>query len=136
MYLIDTNVISELRKRHKAEPRVIAWFKATPEIMLHISVVTIAELEAGVRSLERKDPSQVILLRRWFEGVVEEFRPRILPVDLASAQICSGLHIPGPRPDRDAWIAATALAKGLTVVTRNLRDFHPMGVKCLNPWDA
>ena len=135
MYLIDTNVISELRKRHRAEPRVLTWFRETPEELMALSVVTAAELEAGVRLLERRDAAQGAIIRRWVEGVIAEFHARFVPVDLDIARICGGLHVPDPRPERDAWIAATALAHGLTVVTRNVSDFAPMGVKIVNPWE-
>jgi toxin FitB len=136
MYLVDTNVISELRKRHRAEPAVIRWFRETPEALMMISVVTVAELEAGVQQLERRDAVQGALIRRWVDGVMREFGDRCVSIEVAAGRICGGLHVPDPRPERDAWIAATALARGLTVVTRNTRDFLPMGVKVLNPWEV
>lgn len=136
MHLIDTNVLSELRRRDRADPGVIAWFKATPEKLMAISAVTIAEIEAGVRKIERRDAAQGALIRRWAEGVFEAFATRCLPIDEAAARICGSLHVPDLRPERDAWIAATALSRDLTVVTRNVRDFQPMNVKTVNPWNT
>jgi toxin FitB len=136
MYLIDTNVLSELRRRDRADPGVIAWFQSTPEKLMAISVVTIAEIEAGVRKIERRDAAQGELIRRWAEGVFEAFSTRSLAIDDAAARICGGLHVPDLRPERDAWIAATAFSRDLTVVTRNVRDFQPMGVKTVDPWSA
>jgi hypothetical protein len=134
MYLLDTNVVSELRRRQRAAPGVIAWFDATPEELMAISVVTVAELEAGVRRVEHRDPAQGRHMRRWVEGVLAAFAGRTEPIDDAIARICGGLHFPDPRPASDAWIAATALARGWSVVTRNVRDFAPMGVQTVNPW--
>lgn len=136
MFLIDTNALSELRRRGRADPGVIAWFKATPEKLMAISVVTIAEIEAGVRKIERRDEAQGALIRKWADGVFDAFATRCLPIDQATARICGDLHVPDQRPERDAWIAATALSRDLIVVTRNIRDFQPMNVKTLNPWSA
>lgn len=136
MYLIDTNVVSELRRRGQADPGVIAWFNTTPEELMVISVVTVAELEAGVRRVERRDLAQGKHMRRWVEGVLAAFAGRIEPIDTGIARLCGGLHSPDPRPASDAWIAATALARGWSVVTRNVRDFEPMGVEFVNPWTS
>jgi predicted nucleic acid-binding protein len=134
MYLLDTNVVSELRRRAHADAGVVAWINAMPEDLLAISVVTVAEIEAGVRRVERRDAGQGALIRRWAEGVFAAFAGRILAIDADAARICGALHVPDPRPDHDAWIAATALARGYSVVTRNTRDFAPMGVRTVNPW--
>jgi toxin FitB len=135
MYLVDTNIISELRRRDRANPGVLGWFGETPEELIAISVVTVAELEAGVRKIERRDAAQGALIRRWVQGVLAAFVGRILPIDADVARICGGLHVPDPRPERDAWIAATAIVRGLTIVTRNTRDFAPMGVRTFDPWN-
>ena len=98
--------------------------------------ITILELELGILLLERKDPKQGAVLRAWLDTrVLSEFDERILAVDLDVARRCAKLHIPDPRPLRDSFIAATALVHGMTVVTRNVSDFKPMGVEILNPWE-
>lgn len=139
MYLLDTNVISELRKAKsgRADRNVIDWASGIPVSALFVSAITILELELGVLLAERRDPLQGRMLRTWLESqVVPAFEGRILAVDTAVAQRCGGLHVPDPRADRDALIAATALVHGLTVATRNTADFEPMGVKLINPWLA
>ncbi|MEM7226257.1 MAG: type II toxin-antitoxin system VapC family toxin [Pseudomonadota bacterium] len=138
MFLLDTNVISELRKAHtgKADPRVTAWAAGLPVASLFLSVITILELELGVRLVEHRDPRQGAVLRPWLERqVLPAFAERILVVDTAVAQHCAGLHVPDPRNERDALIAATAAVHSMTVATRNIADFAPMGVETLNPWD-
>jgi toxin FitB len=137
MYLLDTNIISELRKAKsgKANKNVIAWAKAVPTSHLFLSVVTLLELEMGILSVERKDPSAGIILRAWMDHhVLPAFSERILSVDVPIAQLCAKLHIPDPQPDRDAIISATALHHGMILVTRNIKDFKKTGVKILNPW--
>ena len=137
MYLLDTNVVSELRraKAGKADPRVMAWAASVPVISLFVSVVTVLELEWGVLRIERRDPVQGALLRAWLEErVLPAFSERMLPVDVAVARRCARLHVPDPRSERDALIAATALTHGLIVVTRNGADFRPTGVATFDPW--
>ena len=137
MFLLDTNVVSELRKAHfgKADPRVAAWAAATRPSGLFLSVVSVMELEQGILSLARRDPRQAATIRRWLDDqVLPAFEGRILVVDLAVARCCAALHVPDRRQERDALIAATALVHGLTVVTRNQADFEPTGAPLLNPW--
>jgi predicted nucleic acid-binding protein len=137
MYLLDTNVVSELRKARagKADKSVTAWASSVAVPSLFLSAITILELETGVLLLERRDPTQGAVLRAWLEGhVLAAFSQRILPVDVAVAQRCARLQVPDPRSDRDALIAATALVHGMTVVTRNVTHFEPIGVGILNPW--
>lgn len=137
MYLLDTNVISELRKQTsgKADTNVVAWAKSVPADSLYLSVITIMELEMGALSIQRKDSRQGNLLRLWLATqVIPSFSGRTIPIDVPIAQCCASLHIPDPRSERDALIAATAIVNGMTVVTRNLTDFEPTGVKILNPW--
>jgi hypothetical protein len=137
MFLLDTNVVSELRRRDKTDPRVSAWSDAIPPDDLFLAAVTVLELEAGVLTMERRDTAQGAVLRRWLDNkVLPSFSGRILPVDTAIALRCARLHVPNPKPERDAMIAATALVKHLTVVTRNVSDFQQMGVDLLNPWNA
>ena len=138
MLLLDTNVLSELRKAGggKADPTVIARLSSEDAASFYVSVVTLTELELGISLMERRDPSQGSRLRAWMVShVLAEFDNRILPVDRAVALRCARLHVPDPRPERDAFIAATALVHGMTIVTRNVADFSPMGVPVMNPWD-
>ncbi len=134
-YLLDTNVISELRRRDRADSRLKAWADAVAVDLFYLSVVSILELELGVLALERRDPSQGAILRGWLERrVLPQFANRILDVDVAVARRCARLHIPDRRSERDAMIAASALVHGLVVVTRNVRDFEATGVTLINPW--
>ena len=137
MFVLDTNVVSELRKAKagKADARVTAWAAGAPTAALFLSAITILELETGALLVARRDPAQGALLRAWLDHhVLPAFDGRVLAVDTAVAQRCARLHIPDPRADRDALIAATALVRGMTVVTRNGADFAPTGVPILNPW--
>jgi len=137
VYLLDTNVVSELRiaKSGKANENVVAWASNVAVASLFLSVITILELETGILLIERRDPAQGAVLRSWLNThVLPAFSDRILVVDIAVAQCCAKLHVPDPRADRDAIIAATALVHGMTIVTRNVDDFEPTGIKILNPW--
>lgn len=137
MYMLDTNVVSELRKIRlgKADSHVADWADRVDAVDLYLSVVTIQELEIGVLLAERRDPSQGAIFRAWLNGhVLPAFTGRILAVDIAVAQRSARLHVPDPRPVRDGLIAATALVHGMTVVTRNAADFEGIGVPILNPW--
>jgi predicted nucleic acid-binding protein len=139
MYLLDTNVISELRKAKsgKANKNVEAWANSVNVSHLFLSVITILELETGVLLIERKDAVQGAILRKWLNAhVLPAFSDRILVVDTAVAQCCAKLHVPDPQSDRDAIIAATAIVHGMTVVTRNVDDFKSTGVEILNPWKS
>ncbi|PHM36470.1 type II toxin-antitoxin system VapC family toxin [Xenorhabdus innexi] len=138
MYVLDTNVVSELRKIRagKAAPNVAKWAESVDAADLFVSAITIMELELGVLLIERKDATQGSLLRAWLEQhVLPEFAERTLPVDTAVAQRCARLHVPDRASERDALIAATALVHGMTVVTRNVADFQSTGVTILNPWE-
>jgi len=137
MYLLDTNVVSELRKAKagKADRNVKAWADSVSVVSLFLSSITILELETGVLLIERRDSTQGAMLRTWLDShVLPAFSGRILPVDVAVAQRCAKLHVPDPRADRDSLIAATALVHGMTVVTRNVADFELTGVEIFNPW--
>jgi len=139
MYLLDTNVVSKLRKVRlgKADGHVADWADSMDAADLYLSVITIQELEIGILLAERRDPSQGALLRTWMNvHVIPAFTGRILAVDTAVAQRSARLHVPDPRPVRDGLIAATALVHSMTVVTRNVADFEPTGVPTFNPWSS
>lgn len=139
MFILDTNVVSELRKAKsgKADPLVTAWAAAQQPVGLYISAITVLELEMGILQVERRDATQGAVLRVWLEQhVLPAFAGRILPIDSSVAQRCARLHVPDPRSERDALIAATALVHGMTVVTRNVADFVPTGVGLVNPWEG
>jgi predicted nucleic acid-binding protein len=137
MYLLDTNVLSELRKVQigKANPGVAAWAVAVAANDLFVSVITLEEIEIGILLAERRDPPKGAVFRHWMnQQVLPTFAGRILSVDTAIALRCAQLHVPDVRPERDALIAATALVHGLIVVTRNTADFGTTGARLLNPW--
>jgi predicted nucleic acid-binding protein len=137
MYLLDTNVLSELRKisQGKADSNVAAWDASVDASDLYLSVITVQELEIGVLLAERRDAAKGVLLRTWLnKHVLPAFEGRILNVDTAVVLRAAALHVPNPCPVHDALIAATALVHGMTVVTRNVTDFVPTGVVVLNPW--
>ncbi len=139
MFLLDTNVISELRKAGdgKADGNVVAWLSSVDATTFYLSAITLMEIELGILRIGRRDPVQGARLRAWMDRhILPEFADRTLPVDIAVALRCAPLHVPDPRPERDAFIAATALVHGMTIVTRNVADFAPAGVPVLNPWDA
>ncbi len=135
MFLLDTNVLSELRRPERANPGLVAWAADADPDALFISAMTLFELELGAERAQRKDEAQGRALRSWIDGqVMPEFAGRILPVDAPVVRRCAALHAPAPRPLRDSLIAATALVHRLTVVTRNVRDFDPLGVALVDPW--
>jgi predicted nucleic acid-binding protein len=137
-YLLDTNVVSELRKSPpRIDRNVEAWGAALDADLQFLSTITVFEVELGILRAERRDRTQGVTLRRWFDEIVlDAFTGRILPVDRKVAQLAARMHAPDPRPERDTYIAATALVHGLTVATRNVSDFEPTGVAFFNPWDA
>lgn len=140
MYLLDTNVVCELRKPRKGKKGAIdrhvgSWASGVAVNALFLTSITILEIETGILLAERKDRAKGGVLRAWLEShVLVAFAGRILPVDLAVVRKCAGLHVPNRMEDRDALIAATALAHGMTIVTRNVSDFEPSGVPMINPW--
>ena len=138
MFVLDTNVVSELRKANtgKADANVVAWANSVLPASLFLSAISILELEMGILLIERRDQEQGKMLRNWLENqVLPTFEERILVVDTAVARQCARLHVPDPCSERDALIAATALVHGMTIVTRNVDDFKPTGIAILNPWE-
>jgi predicted nucleic acid-binding protein len=138
MYVLDTNVVAELRKAKsgKANPKVTAWAQSVVASSLFLSAMTVLEMEIGTLLIERRDAVQGAVLRAWLDRyVLSAFAGRILDVDIAVASRCAKLHVPDPKPELDALIAATALVHGMTLVTRNVHDFEPTGVEILNPWE-
>ncbi len=136
MYLLDTNVVSELRKLGdgKADARVVAWVSSRDAAAFYVSALTLLELEIGILRIERRDVEQGARLRAWMDQhVLPEFLGRTLPVDSTVALRCARLHVPDPRAERDALIAATAIVHGMTVVTRNVADFQATGAEVIDP---
>lgn len=139
MFILDTNVVSELRKAKtgKADANVVAWAAAQEPSTLFLSAITLLELEMGVRQSEWRDSAQGAVLRAWMDDrVLPAFEGRVLPVGGPVAICCGALHVPDPRSDRDALIAATGIIHAMYIVTRNVADFEPTGVKIINPWLA
>ncbi len=137
MFLLDTNVVSELRKvgDGRANARVTAWISERDAASFYISALTLMELEIVILLIERRDANQGERLRTWMDRhVLPEFQERTLQVDSAVALKCARLHVPDPRAERDALIAATAMVHGMTVVTGNLADFEATGVALIDPW--
>ena len=138
MYLLDTNIISESRKlgTSRVDPRAARWFDRVDVETTFVSAMTIFELERGVRQMERRDAAQGSVLRRWLaDQVMATYEHRTLPLSRAVALICAGLHIPDPKSEREAWIAATAIEADLTLASRNTGDFASMGVRLINPFE-
>ena len=139
MWLLDTNVVSELRKARsgRADPNVVTWAQSVVPTSLYLSVITLQELALGVLQIERRDAAQGRVLRTWLDDqVIPAFASRTLVIDTAVALRSARLHVPDPRSEADALIAATALVHGMTVVTRNVADFAPTGVAVFNPWSS
>jgi len=137
MYVLDTNVISELRHgKPNQSLEVRAWASDKPVSHLFISAISILELEKEVMTLERRTPPQGSALRTWLNGVKANFADRILPFSGTTATLCAAMHVPDPKSERDAMIAATVLEHGMTVVTRNVADFAGTGTKLIDPFLA
>ncbi len=138
MYVLDTNVISELRRlgQGRGDANVQRWVDLVEVSVTYITAITAFELHLGVQQMEHRDPVQGRALRGWLSGTLASFDRRIIPFDEPAAAIAAGLHIPDPKPDRDSMIAASALAHGFAVVTRNVKDFRFPKLAVINPWDS
>lgn len=135
MYLIDTNVISEIRKGRRCDPRVAAWYQRVRDDELFLSVLLLGEIRQGIKRVRTRDPRRAQALEKWLDRLVEAFAERIVPVDARVAQIWGRLSARASLPVVDALLAATAEAHDLTLVTRNIKDVERSGVRCLNPFD-
>ncbi len=138
MYLLDTNVISELRKIPKGtdDENVCAWAKSVDSALMFMSCVTVFEIELGIQLHRRKDVVQSAVYHEWFHGhVIPLFAGRVLPINEKIALIAAELNIPDRRPINDGYILATGIVHQLTIVTRNEKDFNDAGVKVFNPWN-
>lgn len=135
-YLIDTNVISELRKGDRADPSVASWFAGLAEEEVFLSALTLGEIRRGIESIRRRDPKSAAILESWLGRVAEQHRDRVLSVDRAIAEEWGRMNVPDPLPVVDGLLAATAAVLGLTLATRNTADIEKSGVSCINPFVA
>jgi toxin FitB len=133
-YLLDTNALSELRKR-RPDPRVTGWLDTTPQAELYLSCLTIGEIRRGIERLRRKDEVQAKAIERWLAGLRRFYQDRIVPIDIEIAERWGRLGAAATLPAIDGLLAATALTRDWTVVTRNVADFAPSGARVLNPWE-
>ncbi|MCY6412791.1 type II toxin-antitoxin system VapC family toxin [Acinetobacter sp. VNH17] len=139
MYLLDTNILSQIRKIHHPHcPNAFKhWFETTDLSLCYLSVITIFEIEQGILRKEHIDPIQGHLLRTWFEQKIQsEFKDRVLELNMTIALKTAQLHVPNPASLTDSMIGATALQHNLTLITRNTKDFQSFGVKLFNPFEA
>ena len=137
MYVLDTNVISELRKGKPGQAQQVrAWAAGHPVSQLFLSAITVLEMEIGTQLMERRDDAQGAVLRHWADRVQVEFDSRVLAFTSLTAKLCASLHVPDKRSFRDSMIAATAIEHAFAIVTRNVRDFEGMGLRIIDPWEA
>jgi toxin FitB len=135
MYLIDTNIISEVRKGRRCDPQVAAWYRRMRDDDLFLSVLVIGEIHQGIERLRPRNPRRAHALEQWLEDLLQSFGDRVLPVDERAAQNWGRLNARDTFPVIDSLLAATAEAHGLTLVTRNLKDLERSGVRCMNPFE-
>jgi toxin FitB len=133
-YLLDTNVIAELRKGRRADARMTAWLEPIEPDQIYLSVLTIGEVRRGIDSVRRRDAAAARALERWLRRLLAEHADRILPVDVAVAEEWGRLNVPDPVPVIDGLLAATARVHGLVLATRNVKDVHRTGVDLVNPF--
>ena len=135
-YLVDTDILSEIRKRNRANPQVVAWFRQRQPRELYLSVLTLGELRRGVERIHRRDPTSATVLNAWLDRTLREFQDRIIGVDQAIADRWGRLGTPDPIPVIDGLIAATALERDLVVATRNVKHVAPTGVQYIDPFEV
>lgn len=136
MYLIDTNIISEVRKGRRCDPRVAAWYRGVRDDELYLSVLVVGEIRQGIERLRPRDSRRALALEQWLEELLKSFGERVLPVDQKIAQTWGRLNASDTLPAVDSLLAATAEAHGLALVTRNVRDLERSGVRCINPFES
>jgi predicted nucleic acid-binding protein len=135
-WLVDTNILSELRKGRRADAGVRSWFTQAREEDLFTSVLVLGELRRGIKSIRRRDVPSALALEQWLTRLAASFSDRVLPVDVKVADLWGRLNVPNLVPTVDGLLAATALAHDLVLVTRNVRDLHGTGTRLLDPFDA
>ena len=135
-WLVDTNVLSELRKGDRAHPGIRAWFADAQEGELFTSVLVLGEIRRGIESIRRRDAPSALALEQWLARLASDFADRVLPVDARVADRWGGLNVPDPIPTVDGLLAATALVHDLVLVTRNVRDVERTGVRLWDPTAA
>jgi predicted nucleic acid-binding protein len=133
-YLLDTNVVSELRKGQRCNHNVAAWFARAPEDEVFLSVLTIGEIRTGIDRIQKRDGSKAGALNRWLKGLIDDFSDRILPIDRAIAEEWGRLNAVGSLRTIDGLLAATAKVHGMSLATRNVKDIVQSGVDCINPF--
>jgi len=133
-FLLDTDVVSELRKRGRVDEGVEQWFSDVDDAEVFLSVLTVGEIRRGIDSVQRRDRTRALTLNRWLHGLVAQFESRLLPVDRAVAEEWGRMNAANTLPAIDGMLAATARVHGLTFVTRNTRDVARTGVPCMNPF--
>ncbi len=133
-FLLDTNVVSELRKQERGDPHLRRWVSEHRAGDFWLSVLVVGELNRGVELIARRDPAASVALRRWLNSLVDEFADRILPITAPIARQWALLNVPDPVPVVDGLVAATAMVHGLTLVTRNIADVARTGVECVDPF--
>jgi predicted nucleic acid-binding protein len=133
-YLLDTNIVSELRKGPRANPGVVSWIAAVEDTQLYLSVLVVGELRRGVELCRRRDPRSATALEQWLDELLRLHGGRVLGIDRSVAEAWARLGVPDPVPVVDGLLAATAIIHGLTLVTRNVADVRRTGVRVLNPF--
>ena len=133
-FLLDTNVVSELRKGERCDPNVSAWYAGVEETGIFLSVLVLGEMRRGIERIRRRDPQQTVVLERWLDEIVLRFAGRILPIDEMTAEAWGRTYYVRNAPVVDGLLAATAIVHGLTLVTRNVSDVRGLGARVLNPF--
>ena len=133
-FLVDTNVLSEVRKGHRGNESVAAWWSSVPETEIFVSVLTVGEIRKGVENVRRRDIRTAAVIEAWLSWLIDHYQDRIFPIDIDIVEEWGRLNVPNPLPAVDGLIAATAKVRDMTLVTRNIADTARTGVKTINPW--